>query len=525
MNTPYLVVVDTAQIQPYVFGSNRLRENIGASYLVAQATGAWAEALLRNPIWKVYAGGGNFVALMPSASDAEEFTRRLSRRVLECAPGLRLVIAARPFEADKERLADALRRAAEDLAVHKRREPLPSPLLGLSVTQPCGATGLPATGITPRRGRDPSSVYPASEEILAKIDAAGPAQKRLKEDLPPSPGYDYPSNFDDLGRSAGENSYIAVVHADGNGMGRRLSALAQQAPNNDVCKLMLDGFAAELNRASLAALRATVARLEKAYGQAEGILAQIPLRESEQHGIFLLPMRPLVFGGDDVTFVCDGRLGLALATCYLEAFHRETQNLLGGPATACAGVAIVKTHYPFARAYELSDALCRSAKGLCRNLQTRHNREMACVDWHFTSGGLLGELDDIRHREYDVSSGRMSLRPVTLDNDVRSPRRWDVVRKGLDAFSGTGWLERRSKAKALREALRGGAASVRSFRAFYNATDAETEGLLPEVDPQSPEVRRDGWVTVDGEERCAYFDALELLDHFIPLDDIPEDAR
>jgi hypothetical protein len=29
----HLVVVDTAQIQPYIFGSNRLRENIGASHL------------------------------------------------------------------------------------------------------------------------------------------------------------------------------------------------------------------------------------------------------------------------------------------------------------------------------------------------------------------------------------------------------------------------------------------------------------------------------------------------------------
>ncbi len=38
----WLVVVDTMQIQPYIFGSNRLRENIGASYLVDAATGDWA---------------------------------------------------------------------------------------------------------------------------------------------------------------------------------------------------------------------------------------------------------------------------------------------------------------------------------------------------------------------------------------------------------------------------------------------------------------------------------------------------
>ncbi len=38
----WLVVVDTMQIQPYIFGSNRLRENVGASYLVDAATRDWA---------------------------------------------------------------------------------------------------------------------------------------------------------------------------------------------------------------------------------------------------------------------------------------------------------------------------------------------------------------------------------------------------------------------------------------------------------------------------------------------------
>ena len=86
------------------------------------------------------------------------------------------------------------------------------------------------------------------------------------------------------------------------------------------------------------------------------------------------PVRPLIFGGDDLTLVCDGRLGLALAAVYLKAFHTHTtsefsrldfpdrdkkiSDELKKPAYACAGVAIVKTHYPFARAYKLSSALC-----------------------------------------------------------------------------------------------------------------------------------------------------------------------
>jgi hypothetical protein len=50
-----LLIVDTSQIQPYVFGSNRLRENIGASHLVASATDGWAkDALIKVTIVKVH---------------------------------------------------------------------------------------------------------------------------------------------------------------------------------------------------------------------------------------------------------------------------------------------------------------------------------------------------------------------------------------------------------------------------------------------------------------------------------------
>ena len=41
-----LTVVDTQGIQPYIFGTNRLAQNVGASFLVKEATHRWvAEAL------------------------------------------------------------------------------------------------------------------------------------------------------------------------------------------------------------------------------------------------------------------------------------------------------------------------------------------------------------------------------------------------------------------------------------------------------------------------------------------------
>src|SRR6266853_2792537 len=118
----WLVVVDTIQIQPYIFGSNRLRENVGASYLVDVATRDWAfEAVkevapgknnigtkndLRDDAriedgWDaevLYSGGGNFVVLLGDVEKVKKFNYNLSRRALQEAPGLQLVIAQQEMQ-------------------------------------------------------------------------------------------------------------------------------------------------------------------------------------------------------------------------------------------------------------------------------------------------------------------------------------------------------------------------------------------------------------------------------------------
>src|SRR5262245_26456408 len=113
-----LTMIDTAGIQDYIFGSNRLRENIGASYLVEQATRDWVYKVLKDLgghnikdpgpdddgadridrsklIEKdgqrselIFAGGGNAAILFRSQDDAKDFAWKLSLRILEEAPGL-----------------------------------------------------------------------------------------------------------------------------------------------------------------------------------------------------------------------------------------------------------------------------------------------------------------------------------------------------------------------------------------------------------------------------------------------------
>ena len=146
-----------------------------------------------------------------------------------------------------------------------------------------------------------------------------------------------------------------------------------------------------INQAGIHALRAVTQQLIKAIHPAEKgryeirtPQGNIPLNQQ------FLPFRPLVYGGDDITFVCDGRLGLTLAAAYLRAFEAQVA-ADKKPLRACGGISIVKVHYPFARAYETSEALCQSAKRFVRDRceEAKSDEEsFSALDWHITASGL-----------------------------------------------------------------------------------------------------------------------------------------
>lgn len=543
----YVVIVDTTQIQPYIFGSNRLKENIGASYLVAQATDAWAAKMCLPPkMEELYAGGGNFVALAEDETAAKAFVQALSRKVLLEAPGLQLVMTYRKRGAG-ETLATAVQQTFAQLAKHKQARPHKEPLLGLGVTMMCRSTALPAVDMTPQIENDPTSSYPASAEILAKVGVNEAARKRLTTDLPLPVHFSYPRDFDDLGREKGEQSHIAVVHADGNGMGKKFQQLLEDYANNEddeTYKTAVRSLSAKVKEASTAALKGTLDTLlrqltwdesDKSYvirhanrkGKGD-LLAKVVLQDGKKDNEgYFLPFRPLVFGGDDVTFVCDGRLGISLAVQYLKQFENYTQEIVGEKLTACAGIAIVKSHYPFARAYGLAEELCSSAK----KYRVQQELTGSCLDWHFALTGLAGDIGEIRRREYttyqqpeklkETSSRyrgeKLTLRPLTLNgNNKESHRSFNVAYKGVTAFQDLDlqpeeepkWSTRRNKVKALREALRGGPPAVRRFKTMYNLKE------LPGIDPsKNSDFQASGWWG----DYCGYFDAIEMMDWYIPL--------
>ncbi|MCP2727174.1 Cas10/Cmr2 second palm domain-containing protein [Limnofasciculus baicalensis] len=534
-----VTVLDTTGIQPYIFGSNRLRENIGASYLVSQATDNWArnaldtlKAKIKQKIYAfapekhqpdakprieddelaaelVYAGGGNTILLFSDKQYAVEFTQILSKRILEEAPGINLVAVHQEFDWNTESLYKVVQNLMKNDLDAKKRSRIPSaPLLGLGVTATCRSTQLVAVGESEKFEDD--EPYLISTEIDAKLKVVRQANDHLQKMFATSLGsYEFPLRTDKMGRSEGDSSYVAVIHADGNGMGKRFQKFGEKLSNRNYIIAMRQ-LSHSVNQAGINALKKVVEILVNSIKvDTDGkrkVKGHFEIKDN------YLPFRPLVYGGDDVTFVCDGRLGLELAAIYLEELAKPIAD--GKDIKACAGICVVKTHYPFARAYQLSEDLCRKAKSFVKDEKKLGKEDFSALDWHLAASGLIGSISEIRDREFQVPAGSLSMRPISLKKEIDSDwRTWQGFTKVVKHLNeDEDWKGRRNKVIALRDVLRQGIEATQKFLKNYRIKDEQLP-TFPEFSGQSKSLAEKGWLN----GVCGYFDAIEAMDFYISL--------
>jgi len=286
-------------------------------------------------------------------------------------------------------------------------------------------------------------------------------------------------------------------------MGKRIQAWNNKHKSDDPRKQI-----EEMRRFSTAIARTATDALKTAVSKFHAHLKQ----EGKLNGTF--PFRPIVFGGDDVTIVCAGKWGLALAQSYLTELEKEMLPDKKSPY-ACAGISIVKTHYPFARAYEMSESLAHSSKTAVFTINKE--KTASAMDWHFTTTGLMGSLDHIREREYTVKEGSLHARPLFL-NQKHGWRNWTTFQQSTTFFQSS-WGESRNKTVALRGAVRQGRNAVRQFKTIYQH---DLDSLDRMVSINGAE---NGWITNDGKSHCVYFDAIEMMDHFELLPSQKENSK
>jgi hypothetical protein len=525
MEPVYLCLLDCSSIQRYVFGSNKLKTNLGASHLVEKIYREWipetlAEMFASPSAWRFadwwekpeeillqsrpelimetgYVGGGNALLLFRANAGfnyAEKFIQAWTKKLLLHAPGLRP--AAAWALADLNELAAGREAVFEALKMHKNTCLAATTIARHGITRECNLTGLSAEARHPFD----QTVW-ISSEACAKLGHADEANDRLAEDYGEvlAGKFVFPGETENLGQSPEEENHLAIVHLDGNNMGDKFKA----------CRDLVEmrRLSRSVEQATQRAMAATLRRLlEKMEVLNKEVLSWKRAGPADQAP---LPVRPIILNGDDVTFVCEARLGLFLAETFLQAFAAEKapvgEKTL--PLSAGAGVAIIKTKYPFYRGYMLAEELCGSAKRLGRKDNS------SWLDFHVSYRGVSTALAEIRRQKYQVGQDSLLWRPWRISTDEREEEMFSFsqLKKAVKAMAygdGRSLPWPKSKIHALGAALAEGRQETEVFLQLARARKL----ILPKIAQTNAEAT--GWQATEHMLRTPYFDVLEAMEFY-----------
>jgi hypothetical protein len=234
----------------------------------------------------------------------------------------------------------------------------------------------------------------------------------------------------DNGTEQRQDQYIAFICADGDNMGKLITALNWNSSQWETNTKPWERNAA-FARAVDDCLRQAVAHAIA--------VAVFPDHESLDRRLkgseVMLPLLPQLHGGEDVWIVCDRDCALPLATAFEEKYRvlaaksdviQRARQVSGETAelTLSLGVAFAKSGYPAHAMIEAAEELLRSAKKRRKGHDPfgRAAGEIGCIDWYWIESSLSEPVNEARahnlvYLDHDVAM-HLTTRPWTA-NEAR----------------------------------------------------------------------------------------------------------
>jgi len=534
------LLFDTRSIQKYIYSGNLLRTNIGASYIVdriffdilagtlqeiypnedfssAQDT-AWDSSQDEIVAWEnmksccvAYIGGGNAFILFDVAQEDKrrEVVKNFSLKLLATRPGLKIGVAFGELN-----IIDGVINQAEMSALYaelKKNQNNIFPAVNVpysGLTLSCEINGETANFCDTRGLVKPSGeIRFYSMETAVKAEMSAAANKNLRERFNKifevknsavrMDNFNFPTKIDELGQKDGEN-YFAIIHVDGNNMGvkfRSCKNLSERRRLSREIRRKTEGAFADLLLKIIAAKNT-------------GLFNDVLKFENEK----ILPIRPLILGGDDVTFICPANMAILFTKTLMESLNAETpadapEHLTQEAARkmdCCAGIAILPTAYPFFRGYELAEQLCDAAKESMRNSKTNSS----WLDFAILHGEQASTLEQIREREYTGARGKLHFGPYQVGTEKKS--RYDIENL-ISCTTQFPYVMSRGKIKELRFVLQRGKSETEKF-----LKQLENQGQKLPVVADWQNCITDLLWSAGNEPRTPYVDAIELMDFYSP---------
>jgi len=275
------------------------------------------------------------------------------------------------------------------------------------------------------------------QEVVSRWSLDGPDTwpkeiERLNEDP-----FQLEGAFQDLPQAANSQgtlaslSSVGVIHIDGNGVGAIMRDLGEafNTVEGDLSNLKPAAYWREENPCTPDENNIFQWFIMEVNYRLDGIVKEAVARSwadveylANDDDIDLVPVVPVLVGGDDVTVYTDGRYAIPFAEAYIHHYEKLTKDdsLLSvlaivaggkktdaperdcfkiedyiiqepGPLTASAGVAIVGRNFPFHIAYDLAEELVSRGKKLGKK-----KREVPCstINFHVLRDATVLDPED-----------------------------------------------------------------------------------------------------------------------------------
>lgn len=399
-----LLIMEVSQKQAYIFKNKELKKNIDASYTIDEITSSgyfkkYFPEYYNEEKNLVYSGGGHTILVFDNdveendntgkENQAVRFAKKLSKQIFCDYDGLEVFIKIMDYNENAEpskNIQNLMQKLEEKKAI--RRASFRQGTFGMEVSQ-------------------------------EKKDAKTRREEKMEgEEITP---YKLVTQLEKLGGNKDDNNFIAVVHIDGNLMGKKvqkndevIDGILKPQGNKLTSGEKLDIYRAEKQKFS----KDIDDLFQDAYNDMQNVvkkqiengnLKDLSLEETKENGEKQInfPIRRIIRAGDDICFVSEGRIGIECAVEYMKALWKRSK----GENSACAGVAIVHQSYPFYKAYEIAESLCSSAKKYNASLDKEGCANACAIDWHIEYGEMYGGLDEIRKHYVDADGKSILARP------------------------------------------------------------------------------------------------------------------
>lgn len=454
-----MYMYDVRGIQDYIFRTNKIKEIIGASHLVENIIIRLFEEKSKKINGKVitdyssrdslkffedesigaeilYYGGGNLLVIYRSEEEGDAISREMRIQLAKDSYSLQLAVAHVDVTDDYQNDYRNLRSAMD---VAKANMPLALPVGGFPITLNDPVTGHPFSEIYDNKR--------VTRETYTKLKSFD--EIRYEDKF-----------FDNSFGTGNENSRVAVVHIDGNNMGKRIMEKMANVTDYTTASKVMRSMSEEIDTIFI-----------------KNALKKVKDRYKTRKK----PFRVIIAAGDDITFICNAEDALINVQTFMDALEKDYK--------ACAGIYITHMKFPFSRAYEYAEQLCSSAKSFSRE------QDGCYMDYQVNYTGVLNDLDTIRRQQYTYSNNeKMYARPYFMERTGEGKRKSiKELYKYLEMISEE--TVARSKIKTIREDFYHGKNTIKQELIIINSRLNKKDKLI-----------------IDSDDYDVFFDAVDVMD-------------